>query len=180
VTAGRQSDEDQKARAEFVQGALGAGADWARFADPKLFGVLILLGLGFADLMAHARPLWRAHNAHSAWGVVATISFAAAVSLAVLSVMFVTFGLFPRVSPRQQSRSLFYFGSIATFGSAGEYEAAVRAKSAAELESELIEQAWEIALITRHKLKWARNGYLSVLVFLGAWAVGRIALAFAG
>lgn len=172
--------QDEQARAIFLRDALASGAEWARFADPKLLGVLVLLGLGVANLLTHARPLWDAHHSDSEWGWVATIAFVVAAAFAVLSVLFATFGLFPRVTPKRRNMSLFYFGGIATFDTGRAYEAAVRSRTAAELQAELAEQAWEIAVIARHKLRWARNGYFAVVAFLAAWVVARIALSFAG
>jgi hypothetical protein len=173
-------DPSATTRTDFIQKALAAGADWSRFADPKLFGVMVFLGLGVADLVKYAHPLWDAHQADSAWGWIATSSFVAAAALAALTVTCATFGLFPRVTPHGPRRSLFYFGGIATFPSARDYETALRDKSAEELERELIDQAWELARIARYKLQWARRGYFAVIAFLVAWVVARIALSFAG
>jgi hypothetical protein len=172
--------QDASAGADFAEKALASGAEWARFADPKLFGVLVFLGLGVADLVEYAHRLWDAHNGPSAWGWLATVSFVIAAALAVLTVTCTTLGLFPRMKSAGTGRSLFYFGGIATFASPRDYEAAVRDRTPEELERELIDQAWEIARIARYKLDWARRGYLAVVAFLAAWAVARIALSFAG
>jgi Family of unknown function (DUF5706) len=179
VTGDERSTDEEPARLDFVQRALASGADWARFADPKLLGVFVFLGLGVTDLVQYAQRLWDAHDRHSAAGWLATVSFLAAAALAVLTVTCATFGLFPRVTPAGRRRSLFFFGGIATFGSAREYGEAVRACSRGDLETELLDQAWEIARVARHKLEWARKAYLAVVAFLAAWAVARIALSFA-
>jgi hypothetical protein len=165
---------------KFFEKALGAAGDWTRFADPKLLGTLVLLGLGLANLISRAKPLWDAHNAHDFWDWVATGSFVAAVSCASLTVLFATFGLFPRMKPREGAKpSLYYFGGISSFKTRGEYEAAVRGKTETELESEIARQAWEVSKIASSKHLWARRAYWIALLFLVSWVLARVALSFA-
>jgi Family of unknown function (DUF5706) len=177
VTDEPRVPDAESAQSEFVEKALSAAGEWARFADPKLFGVLAFLGLGVASLVSHGHPLWDAHKQHTVWGWLATGAFVTAAALAVLTVVFATLGLFPRVD-LQHGTSLFYFGGIAGYKTPDAYEAAVRAKTASQLESELANQAWEVAQIARRKHTWARRGYYAVIGFLVAWVLARVALTF--
>jgi hypothetical protein len=52
----------------FLDKAYTAASDWARFADPKVLGVFVFLGLGAANLVARAAQLWGAGD-EGTWGV---------------------------------------------------------------------------------------------------------------
>jgi hypothetical protein len=169
---------DQRRHAAFFEKALAAGSEWTRFADPKLVGVLALLSLGIANLINEARALWDAHGDGSAWGWIACGGFVAAGVLAATTVVCASIGLFPRTRRSDDAPSLLFFGGIASMESPGAYEAAVRAKSAAELEREVAHQAWEVARIAAKKHRWARRAYGTVIAFLIAWVAARVALSF--
>jgi hypothetical protein len=165
-------DERPSAHAEFLQRALVSAAEWTRFADPKVLAVLVFLGLGMNDLVDHAGDL-----VDGGWFT--TASFCLACALAVVTVVCASVALFPRLDPRERragaSESLYYFAGIAGHRSAGDYETAVRAKTPEQLESELARQAFELSTIALYKLQWARRGYVAAMLFLGFWALARIA-----
>jgi hypothetical protein len=170
---------DTSAHAKFFEKALTAASEWTRFADPKLLGVLVLLGLGVSNLVSKAGSLWDAHDDGWFWGWASTLSFVAAAILAALAVLYVSLGLFPRMKRKGDSEpSLFFFAGIAGFDSPSKYEDAVRAKSEGELESEVARQAWEVASIATEKHRWAKAAYRTVVAFLVAWAVARLGLSF--
>jgi Family of unknown function (DUF5706) len=152
-------------------------AGWVQFGDAKAGGVLVLLGIGLADLLTHADPLLHAHHRHSKWGDVATITFIAALALAVVVVIKVSRALFPRVKPTKDSA--FFFGSVSKYPSGAAYTAAFLALSGKDVAEQLGEQAWELARIASRKFAQTRHAYWLVLVFLGAWAVARSTLALA-
>jgi hypothetical protein len=165
------------AHADFLQRALAAAGEWTRFTDPKVIAVLVFLGLGVTDLIDHASALVDAHDSGDFGGWLATLAFYTACALAVLTVVFASFALFPRPNPEERTPSLYYFGGIATFATAQAYERAVRAKSARELEGEVARQAWEVSRIAGRKVQLARYAYIAVIAFLAAWVGGRMALA---
>jgi hypothetical protein len=159
---------------EFFRLALAAAGEWTRFADPKVFGVFVFLGLGMSDLVDHAGALV---DADAPW--TATVAFVLACALAVLSVACASVALFPRVKREGGAqRLLFFFGDIAAL-SPDAFEREVRARSGADLERELARQAWELARIATLKTQWGRRSYAAVVGFLCLWAIARIALATA-
>jgi len=172
---------DAGPHAKFFEKALTAAGEWTRFADPKLLGVLVLLGLGVSNIVSRAGMLWNAQNAGWFWGWVATAAFVASAFLAVLVVLFVSLGLFPRTTRREDARtSLFFFAGVASFAKPDDYEMAVRAKTEEQLESELAHQAWEVSHVAVKKHFWTKLAYHGVVVFLAAWVTARVALAFVG
>jgi hypothetical protein len=159
---------------EFFRLTLAAAGDWTRFADPKVFGVFVFLGLGMSDLVDHAGALVAAD---APW--TATAAFFVACALAVLTVACASVALFPRVKREGGAeRSLFFFGDIAAL-SPDAFEREVRARSGADLERELARQAWELARIASLKTQWARRSYGAAVAFLCFWAIARIALSTA-
>src|SRR5712691_36805 len=86
-------------------------AAWVQFGDAKAGGVLALMAIGLVDLLNHAHRLASAHKLVSDWGIVATASFWGALASAVIVVLLVSMGLFPRVKPA--TASAFFFGSVA-------------------------------------------------------------------
>jgi Pycsar effector protein len=167
---------------DFLQRALGAASEWTRFQDPKVLAVFIFLGLGAADLADHAWALVHARDEGNFGGWVATVAFFVGCGFAVVTVVFASFALFPRLIPQRRESngpsSLYFFGGIASFDNPEAYEQAVREKTEAELEAEIARQAWELSRIALGKGEWARRAYVSVILFLAAWAAGRIALSF--
>jgi hypothetical protein len=175
----------EQAHDVFLYRALTAAGEWARFADPKALGVLVLLGVGSADLVKNSHRLVDAHLKSGSWATVATAAFWAAVVLGGATIFFVSFAVFPRLrhwpwKKLQDEGSLFYFGGVAQFESAEAYERAVKSKAPVELTSELAGQVWRLARIAKAKHDWTRHAYVCVLAFLLAWAVARIGLAYVG
>jgi hypothetical protein len=152
-------------------------AGWVQFGDAKAGGVLVLLGIGLADLLTHADPLVHAHRLRSTWGDVATAAFIASLALAVLVVIEISRALFPRV--KATTHSAFFFGSASAYPTGSAYTAAFLGLTAEDVAAQLGEQAWELARIAGRKFERTRHAYWLVLGFLVAWAVARSALAVA-
>jgi len=152
-------------------------AGWVQFGDAKAAGVLVLLGVGLADLLTHADPLLHAHRLHSNWGDVATVAFIAALALAVLVVIEVSRALFPRV--KATAHSAFFFGSASGYPTGSAYTASFLDLTAKDVADQLGEQAWELARIASRKFEHTRHAYWLVLAFLTVWAVARSTLALA-
>lgn len=177
-TSGPAPSTDSETQHEFFDKALADAGRWTRFSDPKALAALVILGLALANLLEYVRPLMHAHEAGSAFGWIATIAFWLAVVWAVVTVLVVILSLFPRVAPVQPAQvPLYFFGHIAAFASAAEYENEVRRRSARELESAVAAQAWEVARVARVKHIYAKRALQSVIVFLVCWAVARVGLA---
>jgi hypothetical protein len=169
---------DDEAQRDFFEKALADGGQWIRFADPKALAALALLGLALSNLLSVARPLIDAHKANGVAGWIATAAFWLAISCAVAAVLDVVHVLFPRIQRVASTRTpLYFFASVAAFQTPAHYEAEVRARSARELESEIAAQAWEVGRIATVKHKHAKAALRWVMVFLGCWAVARVALA---
>jgi hypothetical protein len=172
---------------DFIERTLAAAGEWSRYADPKLLGVLILLGIGSKDLVGHAD---RFVHPRGAAGVVAAVLFALAGTAACWTVLFLTHGLFPRLNMRgllhgekvaedgrgPLPKSLFYFGEIARHGSQQAYRVAVTAKTEQQLLDDMVGQVYEIATIASEKHRAARRAYVAVIGFLALWVASRIAL----
>jgi hypothetical protein len=172
--------EDELTTSKWLDKAYDKSSEWARFADPKALGVLVILGLGVADLLKRARPLVNATDKHDGLAsLLATYSFWVACALACVVVVCVSLALFPRTkNPRP---SLLYFDSIAaTYETGAAYAAAVRSKSHSELEDDLADQVWSVSVIASRKHWWVKWAYRSVLAFLAAWAASRVGLSFVG
>jgi Family of unknown function (DUF5706) len=168
---------------EFLQRALTAAGEWSRFADPKVLGVFVFLGLGMADLIQVAGALWEARDENNVAGWLATGGFVMACLLAVLAVLLASVALFPQLRPgghaaTQHPRSLFYFGQVGDFDTAADYEQAVLGKTSDELRSDLAGQAWAVARVAARKHRYARRAYVSAVLFLVSWAASRIGLSF--
>jgi hypothetical protein len=159
---------------EFFKLTLAAAADWTRYTDPKVFGVFVFLGIGASDLLDKASALIDAHAAGGLVAWVATLCFWLACACGVLTVFCASKALFPHTTAHATEGKL-YFGHIATnYATAAEYEAAV--KAAADLDTEIAAQAWELSRIALVKVTWAQHAYRAVVGFLAFWAIGRIAL----
>jgi hypothetical protein len=175
----RVAEKNVRVHAAFFEKALASASEWTRFADPKLIGVLALLGLGLANIVSQASPLW-AHEEGWVWGWLAAGGFVSACGFAVLTVAFASLGLFPRTKRKAKDSepSLYFFAGIGSIKTPGEYERLVRNKSAQELESAIAHQAWEVSRIATKKHFWARWAYRAAILFLVAWTVARVALSF--
>ena len=162
-----------------MQKALTAAGEWTRFADPKALGVFVFLGLGVADLAKRASELLYAYKAQSFVGWLGTGGFFLACIFAIATVVLASVALFPRLEPkrrRNEKPSLFYFDGIAKFESPTAYEQAVKSKTEQELESEIANQAWEVARIASTKHRRTQLAYIYVIAFLVGWVVARVGL----
>jgi hypothetical protein len=163
---------------DFYYRSVDRFADWIKHADAKAGAALVVLGLGLSDLVDHTRELADAHSDGGA-GWVATTAFWAACLIAASVVFRVVRAFFPRLAARGE-RSVFYFGEIAVaFGSPAEYRAAVEAKTDDDVAAEVGAQAWELARIADEKFRQSQAALLWTLLFLAAWAIGRVALGYA-
>lgn len=100
----RGIEDESGPHAKFFEKALTASAEWTRFGDPKLLGVLVVLGLGVSNIVSRAGPLWEGHEDASFWGWMATIAFVASAVLAAFVVLVVSRGLFPQTERRAGAR----------------------------------------------------------------------------
>jgi hypothetical protein len=187
---------------DFLERALVAAGEWSRFADPKLLGVLVLLGLGVTDLVDHGGRFLHPHDpvtakcdvavrvaSHSCAGILATTSFVASTLLAAATVLFLTPGLFPRLRMRgllpgdHESgpiTSMFFFNEVARHGSQQAYRVAVNARTEQELLDDIAGQVYEISKVTAVKYAAAQRAFVFVILFLVAWATARVALSLVG
>jgi hypothetical protein len=159
--------------------------------------VLVLLGLGVKDLLDNARRFLHPHEpatatcgllgaeGHTCGGILATTGFVVAAALAVVVVLVLTHGLFPRMRMRgllkgDEERgpitSRFFFGEVARYGSQKAYCGAVRAQSEQELLNDLAGQVYEVSKSAATKHRAAQRAFVAVLAFLAVWALSRIAL----
>lgn len=172
-------ESEERPTREFVARSLQASSEWARFADPKLLGVLVLLGLGLTSLLNHAGELADAHNAACFAGWLATVCFWCGLPFSGIAVFCVSLGLFPRLKTNDgRDDSLYFFGGIAQYESADDYEAALAKLDAEGLERELTRQAWAVAVVAARKHFWAKWAYRAALAFLLLWATAMVALHF--
>jgi hypothetical protein len=93
-------------------------------------------------------------------------------------VAFVTLALNPAAHAREPS--IFFFGTVAGYGSRPEYEQIVRSRDATERAHEMAAQAWQLARIARTKVCLVGWAIRFVAAFLVAWGVARLALGLAG
>lgn len=183
---------------DFLEAALSAAGEWTRYADPKVLGVLVLLGLGINDLVGHAGRFVHPHepvtarcvlldaSGHTCEGIAATTLFFVACVLAALVVVFVTSALFSRLRMKTvlgrkdvdagAPRSLFFFSEIRRFTSQEEYAAAVLATSEHDLLRDVAGQVYELSAVAHKKHVATQRAYLAALAFLVAWVAGRVLL----
>jgi uncharacterized membrane protein len=168
---------------EFFEKALTAAGEWTRFADPKALGVAVFLSFGANDLIRNARRLFFGvpvfgfpeDGTWPEWWV--SVAFLGACLFGVLTVVFVSAALFPRLTPKGPD-SLFFFGSIAQIKDPAEYEQQVRAKSPQDLESQIAIQVWNIAKTANKKHRMTQWAYRCLIVFFICWVVARVAVSF--
>ncbi len=170
-----ENDDTGITHKEFFEKALTTAGEWTRFADPKALGVAVFLSFGATDLLRYARQLFYGFSANSWLEWLTTVCFVGACLSALVTVIFVSSALFPRLQPKGP-RSLFYFGGIAQFDDPDEYEQEVRKKTPQELESHMASQAWNVAKIADKKHRLTQRAYFSLLVFIAFWVVARLAL----
>jgi hypothetical protein len=169
--------EPADAAIEALERSVDRFGGWVQFGDAKAGGVLVLLGLGLADLVDHAARLLHAHKLRSEWGVVASALFWIALALAVIVVVEASRALFPRV--KAKTHSVFFFGSVAEYESGAAYAAVATGLSPAQVAEQMAEQAWELSRIASQKFSRVRSAYGFVLAFLVAWALSRLVLTLA-
>jgi hypothetical protein len=173
-------DTAREAQITFVQSALRANAEWGRIADPKLFGVMLFLGLGLSNLLGGARALWDAHQRPTALGWFATAFFVVALIAAGIAVGWTAVGLYPRIErDSDDGPSLYFFGGIAQHKTVERYREEMRSRTPRDLERDLEHQTWEMARVALRKHQCVRRAYQAAGLFLVAWASARAALFFA-
>lgn len=160
--------------------------------------MLVLLGLGVADLVDHAGRLLHPHDpatakcsvvsvtGHTCAGIGATASFVVACVLAAFVVGFVTRALFSRMTlsgllgheKRQEGiKSRFFFAEVRRYGSQEAYAQAVLAAKSPELLRDVAGQVYEVSKVCHIKHLASQRAFALALLFLVAWAAARILLA---
>lgn len=168
-------EETDAAHRDFLYKAYSEFQNVIRFGDAKAAGVVVLLGLGLADLLKKAPQLSVAYREHSGdlSGCVSSIAFWLALPIAVVVVASVMKALFPQL--RASDPSLFFFGDIQKRATAGDFISEVRALPERGLADEVAKQVWQLSVIASSKMNWVKKSYYAVLGFLGLWAIARIA-----
>jgi hypothetical protein len=95
------AESAQAARTDFVQRALVAATEWNRFADTKALGIVVLLGLGLADLLDQTDRL---HPGRGGLELLATCLFSLAGLAAAVTVFCVRETVLPRVKPLRKGK----------------------------------------------------------------------------
>jgi hypothetical protein len=174
---GTPDPQDSERSVEALERTVDRFGGWVQFADAKAGAVLVLLGLGLADLLDHAGRLAHAHVLRSDWGDAATALFWIALALAAVVVAEASRALFPRV--KAKTHSVYFFGSVANYPSGSAFATAVTDLPPAAVAEQMAEQAWELARIATRKFERLRMAYWFALAFLAAWALARCAMALA-
>jgi hypothetical protein len=172
-----EGSEPEAAAIDALERTVERFGGWVQFADAKAGAVLVLLGLGLADLLDHASGLAHAHKLRSDWGNLATALFWLALVCAATVVLEASRALFPRVKAR--THSVFFFGSVAEYDSGASYAGVATALTPTEVAVQMADQAWELARIATVKFSRLRTAYWFALAFLTAWALARCSLALA-
>ena len=147
-----------------------------QFADAKVGGVVLILGIGILDLFRHVRDFLDARDLSPLWGWVACIACLIAVVAAIATVLQVGRTMFPR---RRASSSLYFFGVVASYPSPQEYADKVWFSRERELFDSMAMQAWNLAAIATEKYIHLRLAYGAALVFAAFWALARLGLSLA-
>ena len=148
-----------------------------QFADAKVGGVVLILGIGILDLFRHVRDFLDARDLSPFWGWVSCISCLIAVIAALATVLQVGRTLFPRRRPGLGS--LYFFGVVASYPSPREYGDKVWFSRERELFDTMATQAWNLANIASEKYRHLRLAYGAALVFAAFWALARLGLSLA-
>jgi len=166
------------AHVEFASQSLDRASRWVQFADAKVGAMLVILGIAFGDLASHARLLYKAPDSVAApWGEFAAASLFVALATAALTVWFCARALTPKLIPGEES--IAYFGDVAQAKSAEEFRTQLRGLSDQQLTDHLAAQVWDVSRIAKWKFARVRLAFFFVLLFLAAWALGRVILALA-
>jgi hypothetical protein len=163
---------------EYYEKTLDRFTGWITHQDTKAAFALVILGIGSADLLDHAARLSDAHQNPSRWGSVATVAFWLAVAAGASAIALAWLTVIPRVRSASGS-SVYFFGTVASYRTAREYEAAVERLTDDERKMALAEQVWELAKHAATKARYARLAYVAVFVFLLLWGAARVSLSLA-
>src|SRR5262249_11747561 len=96
---------------------------------------------------------------------------------AILTVIQISRALFPRHRPGMGS--LFFFGVVAGYPTAGDFEDKVWGASERELFRSMAVTVWNLAGIATEKYKHLRLAYACALLFAVFWAIARLGLSLA-
>lgn len=147
-----------------------------QFADAKVGGVILILGIGILDLFRNVQKFLDARDLSPFWGWVSCIACVIAVVAASGTVLQVGRTLFPR---RRASSSLYFFGVVASYPSPQAYAERVWFSRERELFDTMAMQAWNLASIAMEKYRHLRLAYGAALVFALFWALARLGLSLA-
>lgn len=161
---------------DFVVDAQHRFQQWIQFADAKAGAVLVILGLGLADLISRSGSLSEAYKQTSCWGTLASWSFWLACAAATMTVVTVSISLFPRL--KHDRESLGYFGDVGNYKSSAAYITALRKAPASDLFEMNASQVWQLGRIASLKLRLLRISYWFVVGFLALLVVARLSLAW--
>jgi Family of unknown function (DUF5706) len=160
-------EEPQIRSADFFAASVDRFGQWLQFEDAKAGVVLVILGIALSDLLGKAGALIHAHKSHSGWGGVASVSFWVAVLSAAAVLALVIFALTPRIRARRPS--VYFFGTVGTYGDPTEYESAVAALDDTALAHQMASQAWQLGAIAQLKARIVGWAFWFVAIFLVAW-----------
>jgi hypothetical protein len=162
---------------DFLYRAVDNFTQSVQFADAKAGGVVLILSIGILDLFKHLRDFLDARDLSAGYGWTATIACVIATLFGLLTVGQIARTLFPRRRPGLGS--LFFFGVVANYPSAQEYESAVWLASERELVRSMATTAWNLAGIAGEKYKHLRLAYAFALSFAIFWAIARLGFSLA-
>lgn len=169
--------QDIQPHLDFLYRAAQTIDSQVQFADAKVSGVVLILGIGLADLLRQTRSFLDARDLSPAYGWLSTIACLIAVLAALATVIQVGRTLFPRRRPALGS--LFFFGAVAAYDSPEKYAEKVWFSRERELFDAMATQAWNLATIAANKYRHLRLAYTSALVFAIFWALARLGLSLA-
>jgi hypothetical protein len=162
---------------DFLYRAVDSFTQSVQFGDAKAGGVVLILSIGILDLLRNIRQFLDARDVSAGWGWLATIAAVIATVFVVLTVIQVARTLFPRRRPGMGS--LFFFGVVAQYPTATEFEDKVWRASERELVRSMAATAWNLAGIATEKYKHLRLAYACALLFAIFWALARLGYSLA-
>lgn len=135
--------------------------EWIKNADskvPALFAIDIAM-IGLIVALIKSLPAWTIPTA--------IFAFLTLMPL-VLSISFLAFSMFPRLSGPK--RSIIYFGGI-TQRSAEGYLKEIRKLSEEKFETDLIRQAYRNAEIAESKFRFVKYSFIATFISVPFWGV---------
>jgi hypothetical protein len=162
---------------DFLYRAVDNFTQSVQFGDAKAGGVVLILSIGILDLLRNLRQFLDARDVSAGWGWLATVSAVIATVFAILTVIQISRALFPRHRPGMGS--LFFFGVVAAYPTAGDFEDKVWRASERELFRSMATTVWNLAGIATEKYKHLRLAYACALLFAVFWAIARLGLSLA-